>query len=88
MSERTERGGLYRDDEGRHGYTRHGAKAHRLYRVAPFPQAMTSCTSTPVVVTYRDDEMPDTEGMRRIHPRIPAGNPWCLHCYPLRSNTR
>lgn len=71
------RAGLYRDDDGRHGYTRHGAKAHRLYRVAPFPQAMTHCTSTLVVVTYPDDDMPTLEQ-----------NPWCLHCYPLRSNTR
>ena len=71
---------LYTTDEGRHGYTRHGGKAHRLYRVAPFPQAMTSCTSTPVVVTYPDNEMPDSAG-------ADLGNPWCLHCYPLRSNT-
>ncbi len=63
---------LYTADDGRHGYTRRGGKAHRLYRVAPFPQAMTSCTSTPVVVTFPDDEMPDRLFL----------NLWCLHCYP------
>ncbi len=63
-----------------YGYTRRGSKAHRLYQVEPFPQLLTHCTSTPVVVTYHDESMPD--------PTVDdVDNPWCLHCYPHSGTT-
>jgi hypothetical protein len=66
---------LYTADQGRHGYTRSGSKAHRLYRVHPFPKPLTSCTSKPVILTFADDQMPTYAELEEFHPGRAPDNP-------------
>ena len=61
---------LYAQDEGWHGYTQGGSKAHRIYRPSRFPKRLIACSSLPVWLAFRDDY--DTL----------SGTGWCLHCYP------
>ncbi len=66
---------LYALDEGWHGYTRGGDKAHRIYRPSRFPQRLTACAGLPVVYVFSDDMMPDSDVRGSFRG-------WCLHCYP------
>ncbi len=60
---------LYEQDEGWHGYTRGGNKAHRIYRPSRFPQRLIACTNLPVRFYFRDDTVPDDF------------DDWCRLCY-------